>query len=105
MATTTKKSKKAAAKTTKKRWSGGVTRKGDALDLKQGIFTSDDPKKIARSLKRSAEKSHRRKASPYRSAMSMLTFYVNRGGKDLSAKKRKILDTAKEDLRVLFKKS
>jgi hypothetical protein len=105
MATTTKKSKKAAAKTTKKRWSGGVTRKSDALDLKQGIFTSDDPKKIARSLKRSAEKSHRRKASPYRSAMSMLTFYVNRGGKDLSAKKRKILDTAKDELRVLFKKS
>jgi hypothetical protein len=82
-----------------------VTRESDALDLKQGVFKQDDPKKIARSLKRSAEQSHRRKSSPYRSAMSMLTFYINRGGKDLPARRKRILEKAKDQLRALFDKA
>jgi hypothetical protein len=104
------KSKKAKARKTKKskrpgkRWSGRVTRESDALDLKKGVFTQDDPKKIARSLKRSAEQSHRRKSSPYRSAMSMLTFYINRGGKELSGRRKAILEKAKDELRALFDK-
>jgi hypothetical protein len=96
----TKKSKK----TKKKKWSGKVTRESDALDLKKGVFTSKDPKKIAASLKRSAEHSHRRKSGPYHSAMSMLTFYVNRGGKDLPASQKKVLEKAKGELRRLFDK-
>ena len=102
-----KKSKSRKAKKTKRsgrKWSSRVTRESDALDLKKGLFTQDDPKKIARSLKRSAEHSHRRKSSPYRSAMSMLTFYINRGGKDLSARRKAILEKAKDELRVLFDK-
>jgi hypothetical protein len=95
----TKKSKKSG-----KKWSSRVTRESDALDLKKGVFTQDDPRKIARSLKRSAEHSHRRKSSPYRSAMSMLTFYINRGGKDLSARRKAILEKAKDELRALFDK-
>ena len=87
-----------------KKWSQRVTRESDALDLKKGVFAQDDPKKIARSLKRSAEHSHRRKSSPYRSAMSMLTFYINRGGKDLSARRKRILEKAKDELRALFDK-
>ena len=104
------KSKKNKARKTKKskrtgkKWSGRVTRESDALDLKKGVFTQDDPKKIARSLKRSAEHSHRRKSSPYRSAMSMLTFYINRGGKDLSARRKAVLEKAKDELRALFDK-
>ena len=103
-----KKTKSRKAKKTKrpgKKWSGRVTRESDALDLKKGVFTEDDPKKIARSLKRSAEHSHRRKSSPYRSAMSMLTFYINRGGKDLSARRKAILEKAKDELRALFDKA
>jgi hypothetical protein len=95
----TKKSKRSG-----KKWSAQVTRESDALDLKKGVFTQDDPKKIARSLKRSAEQSHRRKSSPYRSAMSMLTFYINRGGKDLSARRKAKLEKAKDELRALFDK-
>jgi hypothetical protein len=99
------KSRKAKkAKTSGKKWSQRVTRESDALDLKKGVFAQDDPKKIARSLKRSAEHSHRRKSSPYRSAMSMLTFYINRGGKDLSARRKAILEKAKGELRALFDK-
>jgi hypothetical protein len=86
------------------KWSARVTRQSDALDLKKGVFAQDDPKKIARSLKRSAEHSPRRKSSPYRSAMSMLTFYINRGGKDLSARRKRILEKAKDELRTLFDK-
>jgi hypothetical protein len=86
------------------KWSARVTRQSDALDLKKGVFAQDDPKKIARSLKRSGEHSHRRKSSPYRSAMSMLTFYINRGGKDLSARRKRILEKAKDELRALFDK-
>lgn len=96
----------AKTKTRKKaaRWSGRVTRESDALDLKKGVFASSDPKKIARSLKRSAEHSHRRKSSPYRSAMSMLTFYINRGGKTLPARQKRVLEKAKTELRALFDK-
>ena len=100
-----KKAKKAKKSHKTRKWSGKVTRESDALDLKKSVFTLDDPKKIARSLKRSAEHSHRRKSSPYRSAMSMLTFYINRGGKDLSARRKRILEKAKDELRVLFDKA
>ena len=86
------------------RWSGKVTRESDALDLEKSVFTWDDPRKIARSLKKSAEASHRRKSEPYRSAMSMLTFYINRGGKGLSAARKKKLEKAKDELRALYGK-
>jgi hypothetical protein len=84
------------------RWSKDVTEHSNALDLEGGVFTLDDPKEIAKSLKRSAEHSKRRKADPYRSAMSMLTFYENRAGKELSKSRREILDRAKDELRALF---
>ncbi|AKR54774.1 hypothetical protein XM25_02950 [Devosia sp. H5989] len=87
---------------TEKKWSADVTEHSDALDLEPNIFASDDPKEIADSLKRSAEESHRRKASPYQSAMSMLTFYINRAGKNLDADKRKTLEAAKDELRKDF---
>ena len=91
-------------KKTAGRWSGRVTRESDALDLKKGVFASSDPRKIARSLKRSAEQSHRRKSAPFRSAMSMLTFYINRGGKALPARQKRVLEKAKDELRILFDK-
>jgi hypothetical protein len=91
-----------AGKSSGHRWSGRVTRESDALDLEQSVFKSSDPHKIAKSLKRSAEKSHRRKSSPFRSAMSMLTFYINRAGTNLSARHRKTLTQAKDALRVEF---
>ncbi|WP_020016470.1 DUF3175 domain-containing protein [Promicromonospora sukumoe] len=84
------------------RWSQDVTEGSDALDLEEGVFTWDDPARIARSLKKSAEASGRRKSSPYRSAMSMLTFYVNRAGKDLDAGQRDVLERAKDELRKAF---
>ena len=84
------------------KWSAEVTEHSDALDLEKDIFKSDDPRKIARSLKRSAEKSHRRKAEPFRSAMSMLTFYINRAGENLSSGERETLEAAKTELRKLF---
>jgi hypothetical protein len=87
---------------TKKKWSARVTDTSDALDLKKDIFKSTDPHKIAASLKSSAEHSRRRKSSPYRSAMSMLTFYINRAGDNLSARQRKVLERAKPELRKLF---
>ena len=86
-----------------RRWSGYVTRHSNALDLDRGVFTWDDPKKIARSLKRSAERSRRRKAAPYRSALSMLTFYPNRAGKNLPASRKRTLKQAKSELRREFK--
>jgi hypothetical protein len=86
----------------KKYWSGDVTQKSDALDLERGVFTFKGPKKIARSLKRSAEKSKRRKAEPFQSAMSMLNFYINRAGKDLPKKQKNILEQAKDELRKAF---
>jgi hypothetical protein len=79
-----------------------VTGTSDALDLESGVFAQDDPRRIARSLKRSAERSRRRKADPFRSAMSMLTFYINRAGKQLPAARRARLEAAKAALRELF---
>lgn len=83
-------------------WSARVTRESNALDLEEGVFTWRDPKKIASSLKQSAERSHRRKSDPYRSALSMLTFYINRAGKNLPAGRRKTLQRAKVELRKQF---
>ena len=85
-----------------RKWSSRVTRESDALDLKEGVFKFRSPKKIAASLKRSAERSKRRKSDPYRSAMSMLTFYINRGGRNLSASRKRTLNKAKEELREQF---
>ena len=90
--------------TTKRRWSQHVTETSNALDIEHGTFAQDDPKQIARDLKRDAERSHRRKSSPYRSAMSMLTFFINRAGRGLSAKRRKTLEQAKDELRKEFGK-
>lgn len=86
------------------KWSQQVTRHSNALDLEPGVFTWDDPKRIAASLKRSAEISRRRKADPFRSAMSMLTFYMNRAGKNLPGEQRARLEQAKQELRRLFGK-
>jgi hypothetical protein len=86
-----------------RKWSQRVTEKSAALDLEDRVFTWKDPQRIARSLKRSAERSKRRKGTPLQSAMSMLNFYVNRAGKDLDASQRKILNEAKDELRSLFK--
>lgn len=83
-------------------WSARVTRESNALDLESGVFSLDDPKRIAASLKRSAERSRRRKAAPYRSALSMLVFYINRAGKKLPAGRRRTLEQAKTELRKLF---
>jgi len=87
---------------TGRRWSHRVMETSDALDLEQGIFQQPDPQQIARSLKASAEHSTRRKAEPYRSAMSMLTFYINRAGRTLSNPRRRVLEQAKVELRRLF---
>jgi hypothetical protein len=87
------------------RWSGEVTQHSDALDLEPEIFRSNDPAEIARSLKHSAETSHRRKSKPYRSAMSMLTFYINRAGKNLPAKRKRVLEDAKDALSRAFGRS
>ena len=84
------------------RWSADVTEHSDALDLDKGVFTLDDPAEIARSLKHSAEESGRRKADPYRSAMSMLTFYINRAGSNLTGERRSVLGAAKDALRREF---
>jgi hypothetical protein len=86
----------------RKYWSKEVTAHSNALDLERSVFTKDDPKAIARSLKRSAEHSTRRKSSPYRSAMSMLTFYINRAGKNLPKKQLNILEAAKDELRAAY---
>jgi hypothetical protein len=86
----------------KGKWSADVTEHSDALDLESNVFESKDPKHIAESLKKSAEQSHRRKSAPYRSAMSMLTFYINRAGKNLEASQKEVLEKAKGELRKLF---
>ena len=88
-----------------KLWSQEVTEKSNALDLESGVFTLDDPKRIANSLKRSAEESTRRKTDAFRPAMSMLTFYINRGGKGLSKTRKKKLEKAKVELRELYDKA
>lgn len=92
----------AKRKTSPKRWSQRVTQQSDALDLKRGVFTLRDPKRIAASLKRSAERSSRRKAGAYRSALSMLTFYVNRAGRNLPKTQRERLQRAKLELKRQF---
>jgi len=84
------------------RWSGKVTRESSALDLEEGVFTWRDPQRIARSLQRSAEASRRRKAPPFRSAMSMLVFYINRAGRNLDPQQRAVLEAAKTELRRLY---
>jgi hypothetical protein len=86
----------------RRRWSQQVTEHSDALTLDKGVFTLRDPKRIASSLKRSAERSRRRKSDPFRSALSMLTFYINRAGKNLPAIRRKTLMRAKDELRKQF---
>jgi hypothetical protein len=86
----------------RKKWSKRVTETSNALDLERGVFKGDDPKKIAQSLKRSARQSHRKKAGPFQSAMSMLNFYINRGGDSIPASKKKVLEEAKDELRKLF---
>ena len=91
------------AKRNRKRWSQQVTETSNALDLESGVFSLDDPRAIARSLKRSADHSRRRKTDePFRSAMSMLTFYINRAGKNLSTARRSKLEAAKDELRRLY---
>jgi Protein of unknown function (DUF3175) len=90
---------------TGRRWSRHVTEHSDALTLDKGVFTSRDPKRIAASLKRSAERSRRRKANPFRSALSMLTFYINRAGKSLPASRKRTLMRAKDELRKQFGKA
>lgn len=95
-------SRKAVSRKPVSRWSGRVTRESNALDLEGGVFRLSDPHRIAVSLKRSAEQSRRRKSAPYRSALSMLVFYINRAGKNLPASRRKVLEKAKGELRELF---
>ncbi|HLZ94286.1 MAG TPA: DUF3175 domain-containing protein [Candidatus Dormibacteraeota bacterium] len=85
-----------------KRWSREVTEESNALDLESEVFTKDSPRQVAMSLKRSAEHSKRRKSDPYRSAMSMLTFYINRAGKNLPKSRRETLEAAKDELRDLY---
>ena len=87
----------------KKYWSGYVTKHSFALDLEEGVFTWNNPQKIAKSLKKSAEASPNRKGTPLQSAISMLNFYINRAGKNLRPKRKRILERAKKELRRLFK--
>ncbi|SRR6266508_3657178 len=104
MATKKTATKKRAAKKSapKKKWSRSVTEHSNALDLEKNVFKNKDPKKIARSLKRSAEHSKRKKSGPFQSAMSMLNFYINRGGSNLTKKEKEPLEKAKRELRKLF---
>ena len=97
---TRKKHKKSAARG--KLWSQQVTATSDALDLEGGVFALEKPREIALSLKKSADQSQRRKSEPFRSAMSMLTFYINRAGKHIPAEQLKRLEQAKDELRVLY---
>lgn len=87
---------------TARRWSRRVTERSDALDLEPRVFTKRDPRAIALSLRRSAEASRRRKAAPYRSAMSMLTFYINRAGRNLPKERLRVLERAKDELRRIY---
>lgn len=89
----------------KQQWSHQATKNSDALDLESGVFTWKDPRKIAESLKKSAESSHRRKSSPYQSAMSMLNFYINRAGTNISSEQKRILNQAKDELITIFRQN
>jgi hypothetical protein len=100
--TKTKRSSSDTKKATPRKWSAKVTKNSDALDLQKDVFTWKDPKKIAISLKNSAEKSKRKKGTSFQSAMSMLNFYINRAGDNLDAQQRKTLEEAKEELRKAF---
>jgi hypothetical protein len=91
-----------AAKSGTRRWSQKVTEESDALDLEHKVFANGDPREIAQSLKRSAEQSRRRKGTAYQSAMSMLTFYINRAGSELPRRQRSVLERAKGELRTAF---
>jgi Protein of unknown function (DUF3175) len=94
-----------ARKKSNKRWSAQVTKHSNALDLEPKVFRSRSPRKIVLSLKRSAERSKRRKAKPYQSAMSMLNFYINRAGKNLPKSRKRTLERAKDELRDVFGKN
>ena len=83
-------------------WSAEVTQRSNALDLQRGVFRHADPRRVALSLKRSAESSKRRKGTPYQSAMSMLNFYLNRAGRNLGSGQRRVLERAKKELRIVF---
>jgi len=98
------KANKSSRKKTGRKWSAQVTRTSDALDLRNNVFKQESPEKIAKSLKKSAEKSRRKKGTPYQSAMSMLNFYINRAGKNLSEIRRNKLEKAKDELRKIFGK-
>ena|SRR5215470_1572908 len=97
-----RKSSKTSTRPKGRRWSSEVARRSNALDLERDVFKLKDPRKIALSLKRSAERSNRRKATPYQSAMSMLNFYINRAGRNLSQKQKHVLEQAKDKLRDVF---
>lgn len=105
MATHAAHPQKKASRTKSQKWSDGVTKHSNALDLQSRIFKSSSSETIARSLKRSAERSQRRKGTPYQSAMSMLNFYINRAGKNLPGRQKKILERAKTKLRGLFNRT
>jgi len=96
------KSKTGLSKPRSRRWSARVTQRSNALDLQPKIFRSNNPRRIALSLKRSAQTSKRRKGTPYQSAMSMLNFYINRAGKNLPQKQKRVLERAKDKLRDVF---
>jgi len=102
MRSTRKKSSKRRGDSKNQRWSARVTKQSNALDLESKIFKSTNPRRIALSLKRSAQASKRRKGTPYQSAMSMLNFYINRAGKSLSQKQKRVLERAKDELRDVF---
>lgn len=95
-------SAKGAKAKSPRKWSAGVMSRSDAMDLETGVFKSRSARQVALSLKRSAEASHRRKSSPFRSAMSMLNFEINRGGKNLTAERKRVLNQAKVELRKVF---
>lgn len=106
MAKKARKKKRKTPKRNGRRWSQHVTQESDALTLEHGVFSKPTPRAIALSLKRSAEHSRRRKSEPYRSAMSMLTFFfINRAGKGLSATRKNRLEKAKGELRALYGKA
>jgi hypothetical protein len=94
--------RKTAGRQSASRWSARVTKHSNALDLEKSVFKSSDPHRIALSLKRSAARSKRRKTTPYQSAMSMLNFYINRGGKGLPQRKLRVLERTKGELRKVF---
>jgi len=102
MSKSRKKSSKTGRRSESRRWSARVTQRSNALDLQSKVFKSTNPRRIALSLKRSAQASKRRKGTPYQSAMSMLNFYINRAGKSLPQKQKRVLERAKTELRDVF---